>query len=194
MMKIVGITGGIGAGKSTICDVFKALGIPVYNADLRARELMNTDSALKQQIVGLFGKEAYFEDLVNRDFLAKTVFSNTHELRKLNNVVHPAVGQDFKNWVPQQSTPYVIKEAALLIESGSYKQLDVLINVQAEEKTRIQRVLDRDPFRNHDEVLNIVSKQASEEERNRIAHHIIDNSGRQLVIPQVLELHHLFSS
>lgn len=192
-MKTVGITGGIGSGKSTVCEIFKLLGVPIYNADNQAKFLMNNDPEVKAQIIEAFGSESYLKGELNRNYLAKTVFSNGKQLAILNSIVHPAVSKDFSRWVEKQSHPYVIKEAALLIESGSYKTLDHLVNVIASLDTRIKRVMKRDSFRSEEEIRGIIDKQATEEERNSAANYTINNDGNQLVIPQVLYLNQMFT-
>lgn len=188
-MKTVGITGGIGSGKSTVCDIFRTLGIPVYEADTRAKHLMQYDLQLKRQIIENFGQESYQNDELNRPYLAQKVFSNPEEVAKINALVHPAVGVDFKSWITNQDAPYVLKEAALLIESGSYKQLDFLINVFAPIDLRIERIKKRDPHRSISEINEIIDKQVSEERRSQLADAIINNDSQSMLIPQVMELH-----
>lgn len=187
---LVGVTGGIGSGKSMVCKIFKTLGISTYDADSQAKKLMLLDDVLKQQIVDGFGKESYLENGdINRDYLAKTVFSNPEKLTHLNGLVHPAVAKDFETWVNEQKTRYVIKEAALLIESGSYKHLDKLINISAPLELRIERVMKRDAFRTKDEIIRIINNQLSEEARNEKADFVIKNDESELLVNQVLELH-----
>lgn len=188
-MKIVGITGGIGSGKSTVCRIFETLGIPIYRADDRAKYLMQNDADLVQKIKTTFGEEAYINGQLNRPFLAKTIFSDSNKTAKINALVHPVVGNDFNHWQREQQAPYVLKEAALMIESGSYKQLDFLINVFASIETRIQRVQKRDPQRSLEEIHGIIDKQVSEEQRTALSDFRIDNDGSSLIIPQVLAIH-----
>ncbi|MDW3208898.1 MAG: dephospho-CoA kinase [Reichenbachiella sp.] len=188
-MKIVGITGGIGSGKSTVCRIFETLGIPVYNADDRAKYLMQNDADLVQNIKTTFGEEAYTNGQLNRAFLAKTIFHDSNKTAQINALVHPVVGNDFNHWQGEQQAPYVLKEAALMIESGSYKQLDFLINVFASIETRIQRVQKRDPQRSLEEINGIIDKQVSEEQRTERSDFVIDNDGSCLIIPQVLAIH-----
>ncbi|WP_422360492.1 dephospho-CoA kinase [Reichenbachiella sp.] len=188
-MKIVGITGGIGSGKSTVCRIFETLEIPIYQADDRAKHLMQNEPDLIKNIKAAFGSEAYQNGELNRPFLAKAIFSDPNKTAQINALVHPAVGKDFKQWQSQQQAPYLLKEAALMIESGSYKQLDFLINVFASIETRIQRVQKRDPQRSEEEINGIIDKQVSEERRVELADAVIDNDGKHLIIPQVLEIH-----
>ncbi|WP_340153904.1 dephospho-CoA kinase [uncultured Marivirga sp.] len=192
-MKKIGITGGIGAGKSLICKIFEILDIPNYPADYRAKWLQSNDSELKAKIAFHFGKEAYFENgELNRNYLSKEVFGDDEKLKLLNNLVHPAVAEDFKNWCKQYSNkPYVLKEAALLFETGSYKQLDATINVHANQGLRLQRTLERDPNRTKESVLSIMKKQFSDEKRIELADFVIYNDKSQSVIKQVMRLHEL---
>lgn len=188
-MKVVGITGGIGSGKSTVCEIFKTLGIPVYDADTRAKHLMQHDESLKTEIIQTFGDESYHKGQLNRQYLASKVFRDPDQVAKINALVHPAVTTDFNAWIKEQQAPYVLKEAALLIESGSYKQLDFLINVFAPINLRIMRVQKRDPQRSLKEIKEIIGKQVSEEKRSELADAIINNDEHELLIPQVLKIH-----
>lgn len=190
-MKKIGITGGIGAGKSLICEVFQLLGIPNYPADYRAKWLQSNDPELKAKITHQFGEEAYFENGdLNRDYLSKEVFGDDEKLKLLNSLVHPAVGKDFEKWCIQHSDkPYILKEAALLFETGSYKQLDATINVHANQELRQKRTLERDPQRTKESVLAIMKKQFSDEKRMDLADYVIYNDESRSVIRQVMELH-----
>jgi len=190
-MKKIGITGGIGAGKSLICQVFKLLGIPNYSADQRAKWLQSNDAELKAKISFHFGKDAYSENGdLNREYLSNEVFGDDEKLNLLNSLVHPAVAEDFKNWCSEHSDkPYVLKEAALLFETGSYKQLDATINVHASQEIRLKRTLERDPKRTQESVLSIMKKQFSDEERMELADFVIYNDESKSVIKQVMELH-----
>ncbi len=189
----VGITGGIGSGKSTVCRIFAVLGIPVYDADSRAKWLQTHDESLKNQIIHHFGAAAYAADgSLNRSYMAAQVFNQPEKLQLLNSLVHPRVAEDSAQWLTQQQAagkPYAIKEAALMIEAGSYKQLDVLIVVTAPEEVRIARVLQRDPQRSPKEVAAIIGKQMPESEKVKIADYVIVNDGRHMLIPQIIRLH-----
>lgn len=188
----IGITGGIGSGKSFVCEIFERLGIPTYNSDQRAKRLMVESERLVAGIKAAFGQEAYLVDgALNREYLAQRVFSDSGEIKKLNALVHPAVARDYKKWAKAmlKEHPYVIKEAALLFESGSYKKLDETVTVYASEPTRIIRVLERDPQRSVKQVRGIIAKQMKEEERQRYASHVIDNDGERPLVPQILKLH-----
>ncbi len=192
----IGITGGIGSGKSLICKIFAQLGIPVYDADSHAKALMTTDGILVSQIKKEFGDLSYFPDGdLNREWLASHVFSDESELQKMNKLVHPRVAVDYGNWLADQSdVPYVLKEAALLYESGSYRLLDKIVVVSAPEEIRQARVLKRDPNRTAEQFREIVAKQLPEEEKLRRADYIIINDDVTPVIPQVLKLHEEFKS
>lgn len=187
---LIGITGGIGAGKTTVAKVFTILSIPVYSADDRAKWLMANDEALKANIIQAFGDQSYIEGRgLNRAFLAEKVFSNEENTKTINGLVHPAVRADFHQWASEQHSPYVLKEAALLFESGSYKELDKVINVSSPLKTRISRILMRDPQRTLEEVNGIIDKQLPDEDKNRLADFVIKNADNKMIIPQVLEIH-----
>ena len=190
----VGITGGIGSGKSLICKIFNALGIPVYDADARAKWLTNNSTKIKIGIVAHFGTEAYTEAGLNRTYIATRVFHNKDELDILNGLIHPEVGIDYKRWIQKQESDYVVKEAALMFESGSYKVLDKVVNVTAPIPLRIQRVLKRDAFRTEKEILAIIEKQLSEEERIERSDFIVKNDEKVMLIPQILKLHDVFKN
>ena len=192
MLKI-GVTGGIGSGKSTVCKIFEQMGIPVYSADLQARQIMNTDKKLVQQLKQTFGADIYdVQGQLIRPKLAQLVFGDKTKVGKLNSLVHPAVKENFKQWAAQQTgCPYVIKEAALMFESESYKDLDYVITVAAPKETRLKRVVERDGAKRAD-VLKRMNNQLSERERQDRADFVIKNDGKHPIIPQVMELHKLF--
>jgi len=191
----IGITGGIGAGKSTICQIFKTLGVPVYNADDRAKWLMNNDEDLKEDIVAEFTEKAYNDDGLDREYLAANVFHDQRKLNMLNNLVHPMVAYDYHEWVmSHQETPYMIKEAALMFEGGSFRELDKTIVVTAPEELRIDRVLKRDPQRDETQVKEIISKQMPVADAVDRADFVLLNDGSSLILPKVLELHEQFSA
>ncbi len=188
--KLVGITGGIGSGKTTICKIFEVLGVKVYYADDRAKSLMETNQKVIQEVKSIFGTEAYSGGKLNRAHISKMAFGNKELLSELNQIVHPAVKEDFENWVEKNSKEEIlIKEAALLIEAGSYKELDSLLLVVADEKTRISRILKRDPQRTEESVKKIISEQLSDEEKILLASFVIDNSGNVSLIKQAVEIH-----
>ncbi len=185
----VGITGGIGSGKTTVCKLFEKMDIPVYYADIEAKRLMNSDKELKQKIKELLGKEAYHRNgRLNRKYVASIVFNDKEKLDQLNALVHPAVGRDGKRWFAQQRSKYAIKEAALLVENASYKQLDFLIVVAAPVEMRIKRVVKRDKSDYNDVKLRIAN-QLPEIQKKKVADFIIDNSGDVSLISQVWKIH-----
>lgn len=187
---LVGITGGIGSGKSTVAKVFSILGIPVYFADERAKWLMANDALLKKNIIDAFGEESYSDrGILNREFLARHIFGDEKKVNLINSLVHPAVRTDFEVWSSNQESPYVLKEAALLFETGSFKELDKIITVSAPLKLRMMRVLLRDPHRNEAQINAIIDQQLPDEEKNKIADFVIKNSENKLLIPQVLKIH-----
>lgn len=188
---LVGLTGGIGSGKSTVAKVFEILGVPVYYADDRGKWLLAHNDSLKIQVVDSFGPESYFKDgSLNRVFLAKEVFPDPDKLEMLNQMVHPAVAEDFANWVASNKTqPFLIKEAALLFETESYKSLDHVICVMAPKSVRVQRVLLRDMERPEEQVLQIMEKQVSDGKRKKLADYFINNTGEESIIDQVISLH-----
>lgn len=192
-MRVVGITGGIGSGKTTTCQIFEALGIPVYYADQRAKQLMVNNDKLKRKIIQAFGERAYQNGELNREYLAKEVFGSKERLSVLNGLVHPAVGNDFEEWLDEnKQSPYVLKEAAILFESGAYQNVDVAVLVIAPTEARIDRVSKRDGS-SRDEIIQRMNNQWTQERKAKLADHIINNDGTQLLIPQVLELHRKFS-
>ena len=184
----VGLTGGIGSGKSTVAQLFEVLGIPVYYADEAAKRLMNTDEELKMTIKKNFGEPAYKNDLLDRQYLASVVFNDAYKLELLNSFVHPATIRDAERWMQQQTTPYIIKEAALLFESGAAENLDHIIGVDAPLAVRIKRVMDRDEV-SRDEVLKRINNQMDENIKLKLCDFIIINNEQQMLIPQALELH-----
>lgn len=173
--KIIGLTGGIGSGKTTAAKYFEELGFPLYNSDLRAKKLQNENPIVIQQITNLFGEEAYNQDGMNRPFIASQTFNNKEKLQQLNAIVHPAVFADFKNWIDEQNSDYIVKEAAILIESGSYKDCDIIVSVIADKEIRITRTIERDGL-TREQVLTRINNQLSDEERKEYSDYIIDNS------------------
>ena len=190
MLKI-GLTGGIGSGKSLVASIFKILGIPVFDADLQAKFLMETDTELINFIKVNFGEESYHFNKLNRRHLAAIVFSNPAKLEILNSLVHPAVITAAEKWMKIQTSPYVIKEAAIMFESGTANHLNYIIGVQAPLTLRIQRTMKRDNT-TREEVLLRIDKQLSESIKMKLCDFIITNNEQQLVIQQVLDLHQKF--
>ncbi|MBL7842289.1 MAG: dephospho-CoA kinase [Cyclobacteriaceae bacterium] len=192
----IGITGGIGSGKSLVCHIFNCLGVSVYDADSRAKSVMTTDGILVTQIKKEFGGLSYHADgSLNRNYLAEAVFNNPARLEVLNKLVHPRVGEDYLNWLERHSEErYVLKEAALLYESGSYALLDKVIVVHAPEAVRVARVKQRDPHRSEQDIKGIIQNQMDEEVKLKRADFVIVNDESRLVVPQVLELHQMFTT
>jgi len=184
----VGLTGGIGSGKSLVAELFRLLGVPVLNADDTAKYLMEHDEPLKQAIMQLFGKEVYENGRLNRPFLASVVFNDKTKLEALNQLVHPATIAYGSRWAAQQPTAYVIKEAAIFFESGSYKEMDKMIGVYAPYETRLRRAMQRDKA-TEAEIRKRMDKQMSEEEKMSRCDFIIHNDGSQSLIGQALQLH-----
>lgn len=187
MLKI-GLTGGMGSGKSTVARIFEVLGIPVYYADEAAKKLMKEDEALKKAITASFGNQSYKNGTLNREFIAREVFNNAEKLNLLNSLVHPATLKDAAAWFPLQQAPYVIKEAALIFESGSNKMLDYVIGVKSPKNLRRQRAMDRDHLSSA-EVEARMNKQMDEEAKLQLCDYVIVNDEHQLLIPQVIALH-----
>ena len=189
----IGITGGIGSGKTTICRIFESLFVPVFNADDVAKKIMLTDTNLVEAIKVQFGREAYFASgELNRKFLSGIVFNDSRALQKLNELVHPAVIQAFDDWAVIQNNPYCLHEAAILFESGAYKSCDYSILVYAPEELRINRVKRRDGH-SETEIRARMDKQMPEEEKEKLADFVIINDESTAVIPQVLKIHNRFS-
>ena len=186
-MKLIGITGGIGSGKSTIAKVFISMGFPVYNSDTRAKELINSNIDVIDSIKQEFGDDIYSSEGLDRKKMASIVFSDSDKLQKLNSIVHPAVGLDFDKWANSQNTSFVLKEAAILFETGIYKSLDKTILVTCPKEERINRVMKRDSA-TKEAIEARMNSQWSEEKKKELADYIIDNSGEEMVIPQVISL------
>jgi dephospho-CoA kinase len=191
----VGITGGIGSGKTTACEIFKQLGIPIFNADQQAKLLYSENESLRKALVQEFGVETYLNEnqtnirnQINVPFF-KSLLASPENREKLNSIVHPFVFQQFENWVKQQNAPYVIKEAAILFESGADKTVDKIIGVLAPVEIRIQRVLKRDPQRSEEELLKIIEAQLSNDELQNRSNYTIINDGTHSLIHQVRDLH-----
>jgi len=184
----IGLTGGIGSGKSTVAKIFETLGIPVYYADDASKRLLNENDVLKKEIEKHFGKETYQNGELNRKHLSSLVFNNAEKLALLNSIVHPATIKDAEDWMQKQAAPYAIKEAALIFESGSQEHLDKVIGVYAPVTIRINRVMQRDKV-SREEVVSRMNKQINEEIKMRLCDYVITNDEQQLVIPQVLDIH-----
>ncbi len=184
----VGLTGGIGSGKTIVSQVFERLGIPVFNADFEAKKIMNTDAKLIQALKTEFGNDIYIKQEIDRKKLASIIFDDQVALKKVNSIIHPKVHAYFMDWCKNQDTPYAIEEAAILFESGANKHMDLAINVHADELLRIKRVIKRDHI-TADLVKERMKNQLNDEERIRLADFTIYNDGKQMILPQILEIH-----
>ncbi|GET24766.1 dephospho-CoA kinase [Prolixibacter sp. NT017] len=194
-MKQIGVTGGIGSGKSTICEIFRLLGAPVYEADAEAKKLQDENQDIKKGLINLFGSFIYFENgKLDRKKLADFIFSNKSLLKEVNELVHPVVHAHYEHWLTVNGrAPYIIYEAAILFESGFYKNMDEIILVTAPEETRIARVVSRDKL-TYEQVKKRIQNQWPEEEKRKLADYIIENNNSNLVIPQVVELDKRFKN
>lgn len=188
-MLTVGITGGIGSGKTTVCRVFSALGVPVFQADLVARRLQEEDAEIIRNLKKLFGEAIYTpENLLDRKKLAAIIFSDQVYLEKVNGLVHPAVHQKFEEWKMQmKDSAYVLYEAAILFETGSYRNFDFNILVTADENERIERVIKRD-HTSREAILNRINHQMKDSEKRGLADFVLENNDNQMIIPEILKL------
>ncbi len=189
-MRSIGLTGGIGSGKSIVAKIFRTLGVPVLDADALAKKIMLENEAVKAQILAAFGTESYNDQGLNRSFISNIVFKDPFQLEVLNSIVHPATIEAGKKWALEQNAPYTIKEAALFFESGSSDGMDLIIGVYAPDALRIQRVMHRDQT-SREEVLNRMKHQISQTIKMKLCDKVIVNDEQSLLIPQVLELHKL---
>ena len=193
MPKIVGLTGGIGSGKSRVVEVFTALGVPCYIADQAAKKIMVDNATVKQQIIDLFGEKAYDQNGLNRAYIGELVFKTPQKLAALNAIVHPAVAQDFSLWVSQQDHLYVIKEVAILFETGGYKAVDQSLLITAPKEVRLQRAMKRDQS-TKEEVLARMNNQWEDEQRIPLASHVIENLVWKDTEKEIKRLHKYFLS
>ncbi len=184
----VGLTGGIGSGKSTVAKIFQTLGIPVFDADAVAKSIMHTNGDVKAAVIKAFGETAYHDGHLNRKYIADIVFKDPFQLEILNSIVHPATMQAAEDWFQQQDAPYVIKEAALLFEAGSAAGLDIIIGVTAPQHVRIHRVMQRDGVGRQD-VLTRIGRQIEDSIKMRLCDAVLVNDGIEAILPQVLSLH-----
>ena len=191
-MKKIGITGGIGSGKTYVSEVFSSLGIPVFNADVESKRLMSSSDNLISLVKDLFGDDIYTNGLLDKQKLASIVFSDKEKLENLNNIIHPVVKQEFIDWCKQQNSSYVIKETAILFESRSDKGLDAVICVSAPLNIRIDRAVKRDGS-SVKEIKNRIENQISQEEKENLSDYIIVNDEKDLLLPQIIKIHQLFS-
>ena len=187
-MTLVGLTGGIGSGKTTIANFFKELNVPIYFADIEAKKLMNKSKVLQRKIKALFGERAYIKNELNRPFIAERIFKDKNLLQQMNAIVHPKVGKHFIKWLNKQNSPYVIKEAAILFENNSYKNYDYIITVVTEEKERINRILNRDNT-SEQKIKDIMKNQWDDSEKVKLSDFVIHNKSLDNTKKQVYSIH-----
>ena len=188
-MLTVGVTGGIGSGKSLVCSVFKVLDVPVYHADTEARRIMNENEEIRRGLQEYFGSEAYAGGTLNRSFLASRIFSDARAREFVNSLVHPAVREDFILWTGTfTEANYIVEEAALLFESGAYRELDMTILVMAPARLRTQRIMARDGIKKTDVQLRM-STQIKPADAAKLADHVVRNDDKRFILPQVFEIH-----
>jgi len=187
-MKIIGLTGGIGSGKTTVANMFKDLGVPVYIADDEAKKLTNKSKVIKRKLVNLLGEEAFLDGLLNRKFVADIIFKDPELLKKVNSIIHPKVASHFKLWVKKQKGSYSVKEAAILFENGGYKDCDLTILVTAPMDIRIERVLNRD-ITTRQAIKERIDNQWTDKEKSKLANIIIENINLKATQKQVEKIH-----
>ena len=186
--KLIGITGGIGAGKSTVSTICKHLGFKVYNSDQRAKEIVSEDSIIKKKIISFFGNNIYKNEVLDRKFLSHKIFNDKSSLQQINSIIHPAVKKDFNSWVINNSNEKILfKESALLFESGAYKELDKIILIVSDKNLRVSRVLNRDQKRSKKEIESIIDKQIDVVDAIKYADIVIDNNHKKMLLPSVIK-------
>lgn len=185
---IVGLTGGIGSGKTTVAKMFQEFDIPVYIADDEAKKLMVTSKFIKRKLIALFGDNVYVQGQLNKPLISQAIFNDKEKLKQMNAIVHPRVGQHFDRWVKKQNTPYVLKESAILFESGGADQCDLIVTVTAPKEIRIERVLERDDF-SKEKVESIMANQLGEKEKIAKSNFVIHNLNLEETKKQVREIH-----
>ena len=186
--KLIGITGGIGAGKSTVSTICKHLGFKVYNSDQMAKEIVSEDSIIKKKLISFFGNNIYKNGVLDRKFLSDKIFNDKSSLQQINSIIHPAVKKDFNSWVINNSNEKILfKESALLFESGAYKELDKIILIVSDKNLRVSRVLNRDQKRSKKEIESIIDKQIDEVDAIKYADIVIDNNHKKMLLPSVIK-------
>lgn len=187
-MVVVGITGGIGSGKTTISNYLKSFGIPLYVADKEAKALMNRSKVIKQKLIQLFGDEAYVDGKLNRPFLAKMIFKDKSLLNQMNAIVHPKVASHFKRWLKKQDAPYILKEAAIIFENNLQSNYDYIITVVADENLRIERILDREDT-TREKVKAVINNQWTDSHKKKLSDFVISNNDLDQAKKQALQIH-----
>ena len=186
--KLIGITGGVGAGKSTVSTICKHLGFKVYNSDQRAKEIVSEDSIIKKKLISFFGNNIFKNGVLDRKFLSDKIFNDKSSLQQINSIIHPAVKKDFNSWVINNSNKKILfKESALLLESGAYKELDKIILIVSDKNLRVSRVLNRDQNRSKKEIESIIDKQIDEVDAIKYADIVIDNNHKKMLLPSVIK-------
>ena len=187
-MMLVGLTGGIGSGKTTVAKMFMDMGVPVFIADIEAKRLMKSSKVIRRKLIQLFGEAAYIDGIVNKPFIASKIFNDKEILHKMNAIIHPKVGKRFKKWVLKQDAPYIISEVAILFENDSYRNYDYIVLVTAPEKERINRVLKRDNT-SEKKIKAIMSNQWPDEDKIKHSDYVINNNTLENTLKQVQSLH-----
>ena len=187
-MKKIGITGGIGSGKTYVSEVFQSLGIPIFYADIQAKKLMISSEKLIKSVKEEFGNDIYKDADLNKEKLSSIIFSNSDKLQKLNSLVHPIVKEEFNNWCKRQTSSYVIKEAAILFESHAHLELDKVICVSAPLELRMERLFKRDNS-SEKEIKKRIENQISQEEKEKLSDYIIVNDEKELLLPKIIKIH-----
>ncbi|MBN2349746.1 MAG: dephospho-CoA kinase [Bacteroidales bacterium] len=185
----VGITGGIGSGKSTVCKIFGILGIPVFDSDAEANKITDKNPEVKKELIQLFGKNIYTGNGLDRKKLAAIIFEDKKSLKKVNDLIHPRVGLAFSDWLKTQASQYIIQEAAILFESGAYQFMDKIITISAPEDLRISRILTRKNM-TAEKAHEIINTQWTDEQKIKMSDYVIINDQQTLILPQVLHIHH----
>ncbi len=187
MTKVIGVTGGIGSGKSIVGLILSTMGYPVYYSDQEAKWVMNNDTELRKELIAVFGQDAYLDNELNRPFLAEKIFTSPKLKEKINQIVHPKVRKRFSDFVSNSNSPLVFNEAAILFETGGYKDFDATILVVADKEIRIRRVMQRDNA-TREQVAARMNNQWSDEQKVKLANHVIYNNNTDLIVPQVLSI------
>lgn len=186
---LIGITGGIGSGKSTVSQIISHLGYKVYNSDMRANEIINNNISVKEKLIESFGPDIYEGSTLNKEYVSKLIFNNESAKIKINSVVHPEVILDFKNWVKRNNKEKnLFKESALLFESGSYKELDKVIYIDCDKKIRVERVIKRDLHRTKNEIEKIIKNQITSEQAIKLTDYVLVNDQKELLLPNLVKL------
>jgi len=186
---LIGITGGIGSGKSTVSQIISHLGYKVYDSDARAHEIINENKLIKDKLIESFGSDIYQDSKFNKEYVSKLIFNDESAKTKINSIVHPEVINDFKNWVKENKIEkFLFKESALLFESSSYKDLDKTVYIYCDKDTRIERIKIRDPHRTRNEIEKIINNQISSDEANKLTDYNLVNDEKKLLLPKVVKL------